>query len=57
MLWLKACPRCHGDLLLQADLDGDAISCIQCGYMRPVEQAPEATRRHQPTATAARKAA
>ncbi len=32
--WLKACPRCKGDLYEEWDLyDGKSISCIQCGHV------------------------
>ena len=31
MVWLKRCPRCHGDLALTYDLDGPTVGCIQCG--------------------------
>lgn len=33
MLWLKACPRCRGDLLRQADIYGSYMACLQCGYI------------------------
>ena len=29
--WLKACPRCEGDLQLKPDVAGPYIECIQCG--------------------------
>jgi hypothetical protein len=31
MIWLKACPRCRGDLTLQSDMYGSYLACIQCG--------------------------
>ena len=31
MMWLKACPRCRGDLVLDSDYYGNYVSCIQCG--------------------------
>lgn len=31
MIWHKTCPRCNGDLVLELDLHGDYISCVQCG--------------------------
>jgi hypothetical protein len=31
MLWPKACPHCHGDLVRDFDLDGPFVGCIQCG--------------------------
>ena len=34
MVWLKACPRCKGDLFLDEDHYGKFKSCAQCGYMR-----------------------
>lgn len=33
MMWLKACPRCRGDLFLDGDAYGEFVSCIQCGHM------------------------
>lgn len=33
MMWLKACPRCAGDLLLQSDFYGSNVACLQCGYI------------------------
>ena len=32
MMWLKACPRCHGDLYLDSDYYGHFLGCIQCGH-------------------------
>ena len=34
MVWLKACPKCKGDLFLDQDHYGKYQSCMQCGYMR-----------------------
>jgi hypothetical protein len=31
MFWLKACPRCHGDLRIDSDHYGHFACCIQCG--------------------------
>ena len=41
-MYLKECPKCHGDLYLGEDIHGKFMSCIQCGYLRdlPVEAAP-----------------
>ena len=37
MLYLKACPRCHGDLLLQEVVLGETeLNCLQCGYAASV---------------------
>ena len=39
MFWLKACPRCQGDLLGQSDSYGSYIACLQCGYqLQPEEE-------------------
>lgn len=51
MYWLKACPRCHGDLHAEKDYFGDYVACIQCGYVLPAEE--EQTLR--PTGTLERK--
>src|SRR3990172_8824518 len=33
MYWLKACPRCRGDLHEEKDFFGAYVACIQCGYV------------------------
>jgi len=33
MYWLKACPRCRGDLHEEKDFYGAYVACIQCGYV------------------------
>ena len=33
MYWLKACPRCRGDLHEESDFFGTYVACIQCGYV------------------------
>jgi hypothetical protein len=30
VIWLKGCPRCHGDLILESDGDGTRAKCLQC---------------------------
>jgi hypothetical protein len=30
-MWLRACPRCGGDLVSESDGYGRFVSCIQCG--------------------------
>ena len=32
MLWLKSCPRCHGDLYEVRDHYGLYVACLQCGH-------------------------
>jgi len=32
MIWLRACPRCKGDLVEQSDWDGDELVCLQCAF-------------------------
>ena len=29
--WLRACPKCGGDLKLQPDITGPYVECVQCG--------------------------
>ena len=31
MLYLKACTKCRGDLILEKDSFGDFLKCMQCG--------------------------
>jgi hypothetical protein len=40
MFWLKACPKCQGDLYNGKDAYGSFISCMQCSrYLTPAEEA------------------
>lgn len=32
MLYLKACPRCRGDVHYAVDIDGPFLQCLQCGF-------------------------
>ncbi len=37
---LKACPRCEGALVEYSDQYGPYRECLQCGYMRDLQQEP-----------------
>jgi hypothetical protein len=40
MFWLKACPKCHGDLYHSKDAYGSFIACMQCSrYLTQAEEA------------------
>ena len=40
MFWIKACPKCRGDLYETADIYGNYIACLQCArYLTEDEQA------------------
>ena len=43
MIKFKLCPRCRGDLYLGEDIFGTYYSCLQCGYLRDVEQPKRAS--------------
>lgn len=32
MLYLKACPRCRGDVQFVNDVYGPFLGCLQCGF-------------------------
>ena len=32
-LYLKACPRCSGDMQLNMDQFGRYMECLQCGFL------------------------
>lgn len=32
-MWLKACPRCHGDLYARQEPEGLEVICLQCSRM------------------------
>ena len=38
MLYLKACPRCHGDMYLERDAYGQYKGCFQCGYLVDIDE-------------------
>ncbi len=38
MLYLKECPRCHGDIYKESDVYGEYKKCLQCGYMVDVDR-------------------
>ncbi len=34
-MWnFKSCPRCHGDVFVDEDLDRSYVKCLQCGFER-----------------------
>jgi uncharacterized Zn finger protein (UPF0148 family) len=47
MLFLRACPKCGGDLFMDRDMYGGYVKCLQCGLMRYTEeeQRPAARKR------------
>ncbi len=40
-LWLKRCPRCGGDLLLEQDAYGKYMACLQCGGSVDIDERRE----------------
>ena len=38
MMYLKECPKCHGDLNTGEDIHGRYVSCLQCGYLRDLPE-------------------
>ena len=45
MMILKACVKCHGDLLLTKDELGQFFTCQQCGKEYPTKNDAEATKK------------
>jgi len=43
-LKLKGCPRCKGDMVLERDHWGWYEQCIQCGYLRDLENPVEVSK-------------
>ena len=41
MLYLKGCPKCHGDMYLEKDSYGVFRQCLQCGM---IQEAPAAAK-------------
>jgi hypothetical protein len=33
ILYLKACPRCQGDVKYESDVYGKFLECLQCGFL------------------------
>lgn len=42
MIYLKACPKCSGDVELAIGPDGRVLQCLQCSF---TVDSPEAARR------------
>ena len=38
MFYLKACPKCQGDLTLEKDAYGAFLKCLQCGKLTEVNE-------------------
>jgi hypothetical protein len=39
MFWLKACPKCQGDLYQSTDVYGAYVACLQCSrYLTEPEE-------------------
>ena len=41
-VFLRACPRCHGDLFVTSDSYGPYRSCLQCGLIVELKPKPKA---------------
>ena len=53
MIYLKSCPKCHGDLTLGRDSYGTFMSCLQCGFMRDIDVTPTRAAARDPAAVPA----
>ena len=47
MIFLKACPKCNGDIILDSDIYGRYAKCLQCGSIRDIFDKYERVR-HNP---------
>jgi hypothetical protein len=36
IMFLKSCPKCGGDLVLDGDMYGRYFKCLQCGLVRDI---------------------
>jgi len=43
---LKACPRCHGDVYIDKDMDGWYEQCLQCSHRQQLKDIFEFGREH-----------
>ena len=58
MVFLKACPKCKGDLAMASDIYGDFLECLQCGLIKDrTKEAATAGRRPVSDPNPQRKAA
>lgn len=49
MLYLKACPRCRGDVKYERDMYGKYLECLQCGFLLSAKnEAPAAAATAEP---------
>ena len=37
MLYVKSCPKCHGDMFLERDTYGPYQQCLQCGLIKDMD--------------------
>jgi hypothetical protein len=44
MMFLKACPKCRGDISIQRDQHGQFVQCLQCGLLGDVPKSRTAWR-------------
>ena len=53
MMYFRACPKCHGDVVFERDVYGNYLACLQCGLVidsRLREEVTENPAREDPTA-------
>ncbi len=43
LVYLKACPRCNGDLHISEDMYGKYRGCLQCGYVLDITKVIESS--------------
>ncbi|MBI3977247.1 MAG: hypothetical protein HY331_03585 [Chloroflexi bacterium] len=55
MMWLKACPRCRGDLFMERNVGDSYMVCLQCGHVlnKAQEDAVRATMQYRGETAAA----
>jgi hypothetical protein len=41
MIYLRACFRCRGDIVLDRDIHGAYFKCLQCGFSRDIPSPEE----------------
>ena len=46
-LYLKACPKCMGDVIVDNDPYGWFFKCLQCGLLRDLAPAPAVDVSHE----------
>ncbi len=47
-MWIyKSCPKCHGDIFIEKEVDTSYVKCLQCGYEKELTRYSPDSRKNQ----------